>query len=71
MIAAHTIAPRVTNRLRTYNAVAGLVHLLQAVAVLSLTNDFSIPVTAPPFLIFALVGEWRHSCSCLPQLIFS
>jgi len=46
MIAAHTIAPRITNRLRTYNAVAGLVHLLQAVAVLSLTNDFSIPVTA-------------------------
>ena len=46
MVAVQTITTRVSNRLRTYNAVAGLVHLVQAVAVLSLTNDFSIPVTA-------------------------
>lgn len=46
MIAIQTITPRIANRLRTFNVVAGLVHLLQAVAVLSLTNDFSIPVTA-------------------------
>ncbi|MDG0868179.1 heliorhodopsin HeR [Candidatus Lucifugimonas marina] len=35
-----------SNRLRVYNAAAALLHLLQAVTVLSLTNDFSIPVTA-------------------------
>lgn len=46
MSATQAIAPRTANRLRVYNIVAGLVHLLQAVAVLSLTNDFSIPVTA-------------------------
>ena len=46
MIAVQAIAPRTANRLRIFNAVAGMVHLVQAVAVLSLTNDFSIPVTA-------------------------
>ena len=40
------IASGTSNRLRIYNSAAALVHLLQAVAVLSLTNDFSIPVTA-------------------------
>lgn len=46
MNTTEAIAQSTSNRLRTYNAVAALVHLLQAVAVLSLTNDFSIPVTA-------------------------
>lgn len=32
-------------RLRIYNAVMGIIHLLQAIAVLALTNDFSLPVT--------------------------
>ena len=33
-------------RLRTYNVVMGAVHAVQAVAVLALSNDFSLPVTA-------------------------
>jgi Heliorhodopsin len=33
-------------RLRRYNAGMGLLHLLQAIAVLLLANDFSLPVTA-------------------------
>jgi hypothetical protein len=33
-------------RLRAYNVVMGAVHALQAVAVLALSNDFSLPVTA-------------------------
>lgn len=33
-------------RLRTYNAVMGAVHAAQAVAVLALSNDYSLPVTA-------------------------
>jgi hypothetical protein len=32
-------------RLRPYNLVAGLVHLGQAIALLALSNDFSLPVT--------------------------
>jgi hypothetical protein len=46
MNTVNTMALGTSRRLRIYNAVAALVHLLQAVAVLSLTNDFSIPVTA-------------------------
>jgi hypothetical protein len=34
------------NRLRLYNAAAGVFHLVQAIAVLALSNDFSITVTA-------------------------
>lgn len=33
-------------RIRWFNAFAGMLHLLQAVAVLTLANDFAIPVTA-------------------------
>lgn len=33
-------------RLRRYNVVMGLLHFLQAFAVLALTNDFALPVTA-------------------------
>lgn len=33
------------NRLRVYNAMMGGVHLIQAIVVLMLTNDFSLPVT--------------------------
>lgn len=43
---SYLIAPSVKRRLRIYNAVAGLVHLAQAIAVLGLSNDFSIPVTS-------------------------
>ena len=46
MNTVNTMALGTSRRLRIYNGVAALVHLLQAVAVLSLTNDFSIPVTA-------------------------
>jgi hypothetical protein len=58
MVAVQTITARVSNRLRIYNAVAGLVHLMQAVAVLSLTNDFAIPVTA----VF-MEGPPRNRCN--------
>ncbi len=34
------------DRLRVYNLVVGLVHLVQALAVFALSNDFSLPVTA-------------------------
>ena len=33
------------DRLRIYNVVMGLAHLIQAIAVLILTNDFALPVT--------------------------
>ncbi|MCX8278066.1 MAG: heliorhodopsin HeR [Dehalococcoidia bacterium] len=46
MVNTQAIAVRTANRLRIFNAFAGLVHFIQAIAVLSLTNDFSIPVTA-------------------------
>lgn len=46
MTTTEAITQGTSNRLRIYNAVAALIHLFQAVAVLSLTNDFSIPVTA-------------------------
>ena len=32
-------------RLRSYNAVMGFLHLLQAILMLALSNDFSLPVT--------------------------
>ena len=35
-----------SSRLRLFNLVAGLLHLVQGIAVLALTNDFSIPITA-------------------------
>lgn len=46
MTTTEAITQGTSNRLRIYNGVAALIHLFQAVAVLSLTNDFSIPVTA-------------------------
>jgi hypothetical protein len=46
MTTTEAITQGKSNRLRIYNGVAALIHLFQAVAVLSLTNDFSIPVTA-------------------------
>jgi len=33
-------------RLRWYNAIVGLVHAAQGVAILALSNDFALPVTA-------------------------
>lgn len=33
-------------RLRWFNAIAGLFHLLQGIAVLALTNDFTVGITA-------------------------
>ncbi len=35
-----------TSTLRRYNAIAGLVHLVQMVVVLLLANDFSLPIVA-------------------------
>ncbi len=43
---ATTLSQDRRRRLRIYNGVAGLFHLLQGLAVLSLTNDFSIGITA-------------------------
>ena len=43
---ATPMAPAAQTRLRVYNSVAGLFHLAQAVAVLSLANGFTLPVTA-------------------------
>jgi hypothetical protein len=34
------------SRLRTFNVVMGALHFLQGVAILALTNDFTLPVTA-------------------------
>jgi hypothetical protein len=47
-----------TDRLRTINVFAGFLHLAQMVAVLALSNDFSLPITAtymsgPPGSTFA------------------
>ena len=44
--------------LRRFNLIAGIVHLLQMAAVLALSNDFSLPVTAtymagPPGTIYS------------------
>ncbi|HEX6230635.1 MAG TPA: heliorhodopsin HeR [Actinomycetota bacterium] len=33
-------------RLRAYNAIMGLLHALQGVAILAIANDFTLPVTA-------------------------
>jgi hypothetical protein len=35
-----------THRLRPFNLVVGLVHLAQAIALLLLSNDFTLPITA-------------------------
>ena len=45
-------------RLRTVNIFAGILHLAQMIAVLALSNDFSLPITAtymsgPPGSTFA------------------
>lgn len=45
--------PRSRRRLRVYNLVMGILHTIQGVAVLALSNDFSLPVvgtfiTGPP-----------------------
>lgn len=34
------------DRMRLYNAVVGLVHLAQAIAIFILSNDFTLPITA-------------------------
>lgn len=33
------------NKLRRYNAIAGAFHLIQAIAILALANDFALPVS--------------------------
>ena len=50
--------PITTPGLRRFNLIAGVVHLLQMVAVLALSNDFALPVNAtymagPPGSIYA------------------
>ena len=47
-----------TSKLRRYNIIAGVFHLVQMIAVLSLANDFSLPIVArymsgPPGSTFA------------------
>lgn len=49
---ANAGAARLTNederrisRLRPYNLIVGLIHLAQAIVILALSNDFSLPVT--------------------------
>ncbi len=44
--ATATVNGRKWIRLRWFNGVAGILHLVQAAAVLALTNDFAIPITA-------------------------
>lgn len=34
------------NRMRLYNAIVGVVHLVQSIAIFILSNDFTLPVTA-------------------------
>lgn len=46
MKVASTVPESKMNRLRLYNAIAGLFHLVQAIAVLALANGFTIPITA-------------------------
>lgn len=38
--------PDAVKRLRTWNIVAGCVHLLQMILILVLSNDFTLPITA-------------------------
>ena len=47
-----------TSKLRRYNIIAGLFHLVQMIAVLALANDFTLPIVArymsgPPGSTFA------------------
>ncbi len=42
---SRSLADSETNRLRLYNLAIGLLHLVQAVAMVLLSNDFSLPVT--------------------------
>ena len=37
---------RMFGRLRVYNLIMGLFHLAQGVAIVALSNDFALPVTA-------------------------
>jgi hypothetical protein len=39
-------SPITVQRLRRWNIIAGFAHLVQAIAVLALSNDFTLPVTA-------------------------
>jgi hypothetical protein len=39
------IALAVPERLRTYNLVVGLVHLVQAIVIAAISNDFKLPIT--------------------------
>ena len=47
-----------TQKIRNYNLIAGFFHLIQMVAVLVLSNDFTLPIVArymagPPGSVFA------------------
>ena len=47
-----------TSKLRRYNIIAGVFHLVQMIAVLALANDFTLPIVArymsgPPGSTFA------------------
>lgn len=42
----HRVSGSAMSRLRWYNLVVGLVHLIQAGIVFALSNDFTLPVTA-------------------------
>ena len=44
--AALTIPDRTASGLRRYNVIAGALHLVQAILVVVLSNDFGLPVTA-------------------------
>jgi hypothetical protein len=46
VIAPDRIPPARRRRIRLFNLIAGVFHLLQGLAVLSLTNDFTIGITA-------------------------
>ena len=47
-----------TSKLRRYNIIAGVFHLVQMIAVLALSNDFTLPIvgrylSGPPGTTFA------------------
>jgi Heliorhodopsin len=44
--AVSTPSPITAQRLRRWNIIAGFAHLVQAIAVLALANDFTLPITA-------------------------
>ena len=43
---SNQIGPEQAGRLRRYNAAMGILHLIQGLAILALSNGFSLPVTA-------------------------